>query len=214
MAIRKVLIATLGHVDHGKTSLLDKIRRSAVTKGEAGGITQAVGVSIIPIETVRKICGKLLDALKLTITVPGLLAIDTPGHAAFTSLRKRGGSLADIAIVVIDLNEGFKPQTVESIEILKANKVPFIIAANKIDLINGWNYQEEKNLLQNINELSYEIQGVLEKKMYELVGQIFEQGLQSERFDRVQDYTKQIAIVPLSAKTGQGIPELLMVLTG
>ena len=214
MAIRKVLLATLGHVDHGKTSLLDKIRKTVVTKGEAGGITQAVGVSIIPIETIKKICGPLLNALKQTITVPGLLAIDTPGHAAFTSLRKRGGSLADIAIVVIDLNEGFKPQTVESIEILKANKVPFIIAANKIDLINGWNYQEEKNLLQNINELSYEIQGVLEKKMYELVGQIFEQGLQSERFDRVQDYTKQIAIVPLSAKTGQGIPELLMVLTG
>ena len=214
MAIRKVLVATLGHVDHGKTSLLDKIRKTAVTKGEAGGITQAVGVSIIPIETVRKICGKLLDALKLTITVPGLLAIDTPGHAAFTSLRKRGGSLADIAIVVVDINEGFKPQTVESIEILKANKVPFIIAANKVDMLHGWMYDEKKFLVQNINELHYETQNLLERKMYELVAQVAEQGLNSERFDRVSDYTQQIALVPVSAKTGQGIPELLMVLTG
>jgi len=124
MAIRKVLISTLGHVDHGKTSLLDKIRRSAVTAGEAGGITQAIGVSIIPIDTIKKICGKLLDVFGNKLTVPGFLAIDTPGHAAFTSLRKRGGSLADIAILVVDINEGFKPQTIESIEILRANKVP------------------------------------------------------------------------------------------
>ena len=98
MATRKVLLTVVGHVDHGKTSLLDKIRHTVVTAGEAGAITQAIGVSIIPIETVKKICGKLLDALKTKITFPGLLAIDTPGHAAFTSLRKRGGSLADIAI--------------------------------------------------------------------------------------------------------------------
>ncbi len=214
MAIRKVLLTVVGHVDHGKTSLLDKIRRTAVTSGEAGAITQAIGVSIIPIETIKKICGKLLNVLKNNLTVPGLLAIDTPGHAAFTSLRKRGGSLADIAILVVDINEGFKPQTIESIEILKANKVPFIIAANKIDLINGWQYDQTKNLLENVNSLSYEIQGGFEKKMYELVGNMQEHGLQAERFDRVEDYTKQIAIVPLSAHTGQGIPELLMVLTG
>ncbi len=214
MATRKVLVATLGHVDHGKTSLLDKIRQTAVTKGEAGGITQAIGVSIVPIETIRKICGRLLEATKQRITVPGLLCIDTPGHAAFTSLRKRGGSLADIAILVVDINEGFKPQTIESIEILKAKKVPFIIAANKIDLIGNWQYTKEKFLLDNINQLDYQIQGNFEKKMYDLVAQAGEQGFQAERFDRVQDYTKQIAIVPVSATTGQGIPELLMVLTG
>lgn len=214
MATRKVLLTVLGHVDHGKTTLLDKIRKTAVAKAEAGGITQAVGVTLIPIETIKRICGKLLDVLKTKITVPGLLAIDTPGHAAFTSLRKRGGSLADIAILVVDINEGLKPQTIESIEILKANKVPFIIAANKIDLIGGWQYDEEKLLLQNINELDYKIQGELEKKMYQIVGQVQQQQLNSERFDRVADYTKEIAIVPVSAKTGEGIPELLMVLTG
>tara|TARA_Y100000310_G_scaffold333322_1_gene410637 strand:- start:877 stop:2661 length:1785 start_codon:yes stop_codon:yes gene_type:complete len=214
MATRKVLLTVVGHVDHGKTSLLDKIRKTAVTTGEAGAITQAIGVSIIPIETIKKICGKLLDTIKSKLTVPGLLAIDTPGHAAFTSLRKRGGSLADIAILVVDINEGLKPQTIESIEILKANKVPFIIAANKIDLISGWSYDENKLLLQNIAEFNTDMQGTFEKKMYELVGKIAEHNLQVERFDRVEDYTKQIAIVPVSAKTGQGIPELLMVLTG
>ena len=214
MALRKLLITVLGHVDHGKTSLLDKIRRSTVAAGEAGAITQAIGVSIIPISVIEKICGALLNHMKGKITIPGFLTIDTPGHAAFTSLRKRGGSLADIAILVVDINEGFKPQTIESIEILKANKVPFVVAANKIDLQHGWLYDKDKILLKNIESLDYQHQGEFEKKMYELVGQFGELGIQAERFDRVQDYTKQVAIVPLSAFTGQGIPELLMVMTG
>ncbi len=214
MGIRKVLVTVVGHVDHGKTSLLDNIRRTAVTNSEAGAITQAIGVSIIPIETIKKICGPLLNALKENLTVPGLLTIDTPGHAAFTSLRKRGGSLADIAILVVDINEGFKPQTIESIEILKANKVPFIVAVNKIDLSHGWHYDKSKNLIANITSLGNQEQEAFEKKMYEVVGQFHEHELQAERFDRVEDYTKQVALVPISAKTGQGIPELLMVLTG
>ena len=214
MTLRKILVTVVGHVDHGKTSLLDKIRQSAVATGEAGAITQAIGVSIIPLATIKKICGKLLEATKSKITIPGLLTIDTPGHAAFTSLRKRGGSLADIAILVVDINEGFKPQTIESIEILKANKAPFIVAVNKIDLISGWKYDDQKFLLPNLAELNYQTAGEFEKKMYELVAQFAEHNLQAERFDRVQDYTKQIALVPVSAKSGQGLPELLMVLTG
>lgn len=214
MAIRKVLLTIVGHVDHGKTSLLDKIRKTAVAGGEAGGITQAIGVSIIPIETIKRICGKLMDVFKGNVILPGVVAIDTPGHAAFTSLRKRGGSLADIAILVVDINEGFKPQTLESIEILKANKVPFIIAANKIDLIEGWKYDPKLFFLDNVNVLDYKIQGELERKMYEIVAQVQQEKLDAERFDRVSDYTRQIAIVPVSAHTGQGIPELLMVLTG
>ena len=117
MTLRKVLVTLVGHVDHGKTSLLDRIRHTAVVKGEAGGITQAIGVSVIPIETVKKICGKLINVIP-NLTVPGLLCIDTPGNAAFASLRKRGGSLADIAILVVDINEGFRPQTIESIDIV------------------------------------------------------------------------------------------------
>ncbi|HIH11049.1 TPA: translation initiation factor IF-2, partial [Candidatus Woesearchaeota archaeon] len=201
-------------VDHGKTTLLDKIRSTIVASGEAGAITQAIGVSIIPMETIYKICGKLMDSLKGKITIPGLLAIDTPGHAAFASLRKRGGSLADIAILVVDINEGFKPQTIESLEILKANRVPFVVAVNKIDLLNRWKYDPTQYLLPNLAALDYQTQGEFEAKMYDLVAKLNALGLQAERFDRVEDYTKQIALVPLSARTGQGIPELLMVLTG
>jgi len=213
MAIRSPLCVVLAHVDHGKTSILDKIRGSAIVKGEAGGITQAIGASIIPLDIIKKICGKLLETLKMKFTIPGLLFIDTPGHESFTSLRKRGGNLADIAILVIDINEGVKPQTIESIEILKQYKTPFIIAANKIDLISGWQ-SSDKPLLTNIKQQSQNIQQALDKKIYELVGKLSELGFDSERFDRVDDFTKRIAIIPTSAKTGEGIPELLMVLTG
>lgn len=213
-SIRQILVTIVGHVDHGKTSLLDKIRGTAVTAGEAGLITQAIGASIIPIEVIKKVCGKLLDALKTEITIPGILAIDTPGHAAFTSLRKRGGNLADIAIVVVDINEGFMPQTEEAVEFLKESRTPFIIAANKIDIISNWK-QNEKNVLQNLASQQPETQKGFEEKMYSIVGQLHEKfGMNAERFDRVSDYAKQVAIVPVSAKTGEGIPELLMVLTG
>ena len=213
MGIRQPIITFMGHIDHGKTSLQDYIRQSSIVKTEAGKITQHIGSSNIPLNTIKKICGKLLDTLKLKLTIPGLLFIDSPGHAAFTSLRKRGGNLADIAILVIDINEGIMPQTIECIDILKQYKTPFIIALNKIDLIAGW---QSKNtfLIQNIASQSETIQKILDTKLYELVGKLSELNLNAERFDRVEDYTKQIAISPTSAKTGEGIPELLMVLTG
>jgi translation initiation factor 5B len=213
MTIRSPLCVVLAHVDHGKTSILDKIRGSAITKGEAGGITQAIGASIIPLEIIKKMCGKLLEALNMKFTIPGLLFIDTPGHASFTSLRKRGGNLADIAILVIDINEGLKPQTIESIEILKQYKTPFIIAANKIDLISGWQ-SKEMPIIANIQGQGENIKRIVDTKIYELVGKLAELGFDSERFDRVDDFTKRIAIIPTSAKTGEGIPELLMILTG
>ena len=213
MSIRSPICTVAGHVDHGKTSVLDKIRGTAIVETEAGRITQAIGASIVPLTTIRKICGPLLERLNIKFTIPGLLFIDTPGHAAFTNLRKRGGNLADIAIVVIDINEGIKPQTTEVIDILKQYKTPFVVALNKIDLISGW--QSNKTLLlENVSKQSATIQQLLDKKLYELVGRLSTFGLNSERFDRVDDYTKQIAIIPLSAKTGEGIPELLMVITG
>lgn len=213
MPLRSPICTIEGHVDHGKTSILDKIRGTSVVRGEAGKITQAIGASIIPLDTIKKICGPLLQSLKMEFTVPGLLFIDTPGHAAFTSLRKRGGNLADIAIVVIDINEGIMPQTQEAIDILKSYKTPFIIALNKIDLVSG--YKDIKGpVLQAISSQDEHVKQDIEKKLYELVGSLFEMKFEAERFDRVQDYTKQIAIVPTSAETGAGIPELLMVLTG
>ncbi|HLD04983.1 MAG TPA: translation initiation factor IF-2 [Candidatus Nanoarchaeia archaeon] len=212
--IRAPICSVLGHVDHGKSSLLDAIRESNIVAKEAGGITQAIGASIIPLSTIQKICGPLLDKLQLKFSIPGLLFIDTPGHAAFTNLRKRGGNLADIAIVVVDINEGFKPQTFESIDILRSYKTPFIIALNKLDLLQGYE-EKSKNLLENFNLQSSYVQQLIDQKIYEVVGQLYEKyKMNTERYDRVDDYTKQVAIVPCSAKTRAGIPELLMVLTG
>jgi len=213
MVIRSLICSFLGHVDHGKSSILDKIRSTSIVKGEAGGITQAIGASIIPLDTIKKVCGDLLKALKMDLNIPGLLMIDTPGHAAFTNLRKRGGSLADISVLVIDVNEGMKPQTLEAIEILKAHKTPFIVAANKIDKISGWQKQSE-HILDNISKQTEGTRNIIETKMYELVGKFYEMDFEADRFDRVSDYTKQLAIVPVSAITGEGIPELLMVMIG
>ena len=212
--IRSPICTMVGHVDHGKTSILDWIRGTSVARGEAGGITQAISSTNLSINTIREVCGELLEMLKLKLTIPGVLFIDTPGHAAFTNLRKRGGNLADIAVLVVDLNEGFKPQTFECIEILKQYKTPFVVAANKIDMISGWKPNKKKSLLINIGQQAMDIQQELDKKLYEIVGKLHEQGFASERFDRVENYTKQIAIVPVSAKTGEGLPELLMVITG
>ncbi len=209
--LRQLIVSVVGHVDHGKSSILDSIRNTSIIKNEAGNITQAIGASLIPMESVMKICGELLK--KKDIKIPGLLFIDTPGHAAFTSLRKRGGSLADLAILVVDINEGFKPQTKEALEILKQSKTPFVVAANKIDLIPGWE-RKEKFFLKNYSSQNGNTKENIDSKIYELVGRLFEYGFNSERFDRVSDYSKQIAIVPCSAKSSEGIPELLAVLIG
>ncbi|MBU2565106.1 MAG: GTP-binding protein, partial [Candidatus Thermoplasmatota archaeon] len=134
--IRQPIVSVLGHIDHGKTQLLDSIRGSTVIEREAGRITQHIGATEVPIDVIYRICGSLLGRKRFTF--PGLLFIDTPGHQAFTTLRARGGALSDLAVLVVDINEGFKPQTVESLNILKRYKTPFVVAANKIDLINGW----------------------------------------------------------------------------
>ncbi len=211
--IRQPIVAIMGHVDHGKTLLQDKIRGSAIAAREAGGITQAIGASIVPLATIQKICGPLVEQLKFTLTIPGLLFIDTPGHAAFVNLRRRGGNLSDIAVLVVNVMEGFMPQTLECIDILKHYKTPFVVAANKIDLLPRWRSAPGKLLLPNIAEQEQEAQRALDVKVYEILGKLSELGFASERFDRISDYTKQIAIVPTSAVTGEGIPELLMVLT-
>jgi len=211
---RSPIVSVLGHVDHGKSSILDAIRESNIVSKEAGAITQAIGASIIPLEVIKKKCGSLLDQLKMDLTIPGLLFIDTPGHAAFTSLRKRGGSLADIAILVVDINEGFKPQTKEAVEILRNTKTPFIIAANKLDLVPGYT-NKKPGLMPDFNEQHESTQQEIDNRIYKIIGQLHDRfQIQAERFDRVDDYTKQIAIIPCSAKIGVGLGELLMVLTG
>ena len=140
--LRQPIVVVLGHIDSGKTSLLDKIRGTAVQSREAGGITQHIGASFFPIETLYNICGDLLKKLGANIDVPGILVIDTPGHAVFSNLRNRGGSAADISILVVDSMKGIEVQTLESIEILKKRKVPFIIALNKLDTVPGWSHSK------------------------------------------------------------------------
>ena len=195
------------------TTILDEIRESHIVEGEAGGITQMIGATEVPIETVEEVCGELLDSLDTELTIPGLLFIDTPGHAAFSSLRKRGGSISDIAVLVIDIEEGVQPQTEEAIKILQESETPFVVALNKVDKLPGWKSGEEY-FTRNIRKQSDKVQQKLDEKIYELMGELNEYDMVADRFDRVDNFQKKVAMVPTSAKTGEGMPELLMVLSG
>jgi translation initiation factor 5B len=213
MAVRHPIVSVMGHVDHGKSTILDMIRGTEVVGREAGGITQHIGATDVPIETIYELCGNLIGDRKFV--VPGLLFIDTPGHYSFVTLRTRGGALADLAVLVIDINEGIKPQTIESINILKNFKTPFVIAANKIDLISGWRHHEWKTFGESVAEQDPRVAAELEEKIYNLTGKIFDKtGLSADRFDKITDFTKTVAIVPVSGKYGEGIPDLLLMLVG
>ena len=210
--LRQPIISVLGHVDHGKTSLLDYIRKSKIISKEAGGITQHIGATEVPKEDVLNIVSGVIP--REAVKVPGLLFIDTPGHKAFTSLRKRGGSISDIGVLIVDINEGFKPQTIEALEILKSMKTPFIVAANKIDNVPGWEFKKDKKMIESINSQREEVMYRVEEKVYEIVAKINEYSLDADRYDRVDDFTKKIAIVPISAYTGEGVNELITTLVG
>lgn len=212
--IRSPIICLLAHVDHGKTTLLDSIRGTAVAKKEAGGITQMIGASYVSRKVIDSIARDLAERMKLEIKIPGLLFIDTPGHEAFGNLRDRGGSIADLVILLVDISQGFQPQTIESIRILKQYKTPFVIAANKIDTINGWKSHKTMSFMESYAQQPEHIRTALDEKMYGLMGKISEYGFDSERFDRVKDFSKQIAIIPVSAKTKEGLSELLVLIAG
>ncbi len=212
--IRQPIITVMGHVDHGKTTLLDRIRSSAIASREAGGITQHIGASEVPIDVINKLCGSVIKKLGVDLTIPGLLFIDTPGHEAFTNLRRRGGSISDLAILVVDIGKSFEPQTYEAIDILKEYKTPFIVAANKIDLLTGWMRNPTYSFTESIEKQQDGVREDLDAKLYSLVGKLSELGFSSERFDRVVDVKKEVSIIPISAKTGEGIAELLMFASG
>ncbi|MGN6622937.1 MAG: translation initiation factor IF-2 [Candidatus Nitrosocosmicus sp.] len=215
MHLRQPVVVVLGHVDSGKTSLLDKIRGTVVQSHEAGGITQHIGASFFPIEIIQSLTGPLFKKISSSDNpIPGLLVIDTPGHEVFANLRMRGGSAADIAILVVDVNKGFEPQTIESINILKKRKVPFVVAINKVDRITGWKNSNSDFISEEIKIQSKEVQLDLDNKVYSVLGSLSELGFTSEAFWRVKDFSKEIALVPVSAVSGVGIPELLTVLVG
>jgi len=213
--MRQPIIVVLGHVDHGKTTLLDKIRGTAVAKKEPGEITQHIGASIVPASVLEKISAPLRKFFpKLRIEIPGLLFIDTPGHELFTSLRRRGGSVADIAILVVDVMEGVMPQTIEALILLRDRGVPFIVAANKIDKIPGWISTPDAPFLETMRKQSQKTLDELEKRLYMIIAKLYEFGYQAERFDRVRDFKTTIPVVPISARTGEGVSELLALIAG
>lgn len=196
------------------TTLLDKIRGTAVVSKEPGEMTQHVGASLVPASVIEKIIAPLKSIFAIKLTIPGLLFIDTPGHEAFSNLRRRGGSVADFAILVIDIIEGVKKQTLESIEILLNRKVPFVIAANKIDRITGWKSFPDTPFTLSVRNQTKQTLEELDKRIYSLVGQLSQANIPSERYDKIKDFRKTIAIVPISAKSGEGLAELLAVLAG
>jgi len=209
--IRQPIITVAGHVDHGKTSILDCFRQSALQQEEAGGITQKISFTRYPREQILKSC-PLIDKTGIDLKIPGFLFIDTPGHAAFTNLRKRGGALADLAILVVDIKEGIKPQTAEVITILKQNKTPFVIALNKVDTISGW--QKKDSIKEAINSQAEHVRQEFETALLTFQGSLHNHGFNSDLYYNIEDFTKTIALVPCSAKTRQGIDELLFVLCG
>ncbi len=210
--IRQPIVTVCGHVDHGKTSILDALRGSSIQEGEAGGITQKISFTLYPAEQLKASC-PLIEKSGIKLNIPGFLFIDTPGHAAFTNLRKRGGSLADLAVLVISINEGIKPQTAEVIQILKHNKTPFVIALNKIDNISGWTKKDE-SLKKSIESQSLNVKQNFDEKLYTLMGSLSSLGFDTDLFYNISDFTQKIALIPCSAKTGEGIPELIMMLCG
>jgi translation initiation factor 5B len=212
--LRQPIVTVLGHVDAGKTSLLDKLRGSNVAAREPGMMTQHIGASFFPLETIKEICGPLSKTISTKINIPGILVIDTPGHNVFLNLRRRGGSVSDIAILVIDITRGFEAQTHESLNILKNRKTPFIVAANKLDTVPGWKPNPNATFVETYKTQTPSVQTEVDNLLYVIMGTFSRQGLNAERFDKVKDFTKTVAIIPVSAKTGEGIPELMAMLIG
>jgi translation initiation factor 5B len=210
--LRSPITVILGHVDSGKTSLLDKVRGTAVQTRESGGITQHIGASFFPIETVTKLCEHLLGSSKKQLKIPGILIIDTPGHSSFMNLRQRGASAANFAILVVDVRRGIQPQTVESLRIMVKSKVPFLIAANKIDRLPGWKSYPNLPLTKSLTKQSKSTLEALQSIIYDIMAELSHFKLETERFDKIKNFAKTVAIIPTSAVTGEGIAEMFLVL--
>ncbi|CAN6472370.1 unnamed protein product [Victoria cruziana] len=208
--LRSPICCILGHVDTGKTKLLDCIRRTNVQEGEAGGITQQIGATYFPMENIRERTKELKATADLR--VPGLLVIDTPGHESFTNLRSRGTSLCDIAILVIDIMHGLEPQTIESLNLLKFRKTPFIVALNKVDRLYGWKSITNGPIQKALKQQSKDVNVEFETRLSQIVMELKEQGLNSELYYQNKDVARYVSIVPTSAISGEGIPDLLMLL--
>ncbi|MFB6489949.1 MAG: translation initiation factor IF-2 [Thermoproteus sp. AZ2] len=216
MSVRAPIAVVVGHVDVGKTLLLDKIRGTAVAYREPGMITQHIGLSFVPWQAVERFAGPLVDRMRLRgrIWLPGFLFVDTPGHATFSNLRRRGGSIADLAVLVVDITSGLEEQGVESLNLIRARGIPFVIAANKLDRIYGWKSEENRPFLFAVEGQDWHAVAQLEEQIGKLIDQLSRYGIEADRYDRVRDFATQVPIVPTSAVTGEGVADLLLVLAG
>merc|ERR1712100_949267 len=210
--MRSPICCVLGHVDTGKTLLLDKIRRSNVQRGEAGGITQQIGATYFPLDSIKKLTGTLNEGLNLQYKVPGLLIIDTPGHESFTNLRSRGSSLCDIAVLVVDINHGIEQQTEESIKLLRKRKTPFVVALNKIDRIFEWKEKPNAPIRESLKDQKPNFVTQYDKMVEDTKTLFAERGMNSSLYYKNKDFRNVVSIVPTSAVTGEGIPDLVMLL--
>lgn len=207
--LKSPVISFMGHVDAGKTSLMDLIRNTEIQNNEVGGITQSIGSSFVPIEHVRSLTRTIKGKLSVPHNIPGLLIIDTPGHCAFNNMRDRGSSLCDIAIVVIDIFKGVQPQTIESISMLKEKNVPFVIVANKIDRIDSWEDTGEVNLRKTLKKHSYLFEQTLSSMIEDIKYELMNYEINSEYFLNNSNLKSTYSIIPISTKSREGIPDLL-----
>jgi len=210
--LRSPICCVMGHVDTGKTSLLDRIRRTNVQKGEEGGITQQIGATFFPKENLVAATAELNLKYKYELNLPGLLVIDTPGHESFANLRTRGSSICDVAVLVVDIMHGLEKQTLESIRMLRGQKCPFIIALNKVDRLYGWKPMENKDFATTLASQADHVKQEFRTKMAENRTAFAELGLNCELYYDNSDMKNTISVVPTSAHSGEGISDLLLLM--